>query len=170
MVRHKWAKGRETIFRTTFYPKQLHSHIRLHLLSHTMSSKGRKDKAEQPKLFSAVETNSKLLDLLEITITHDRKAIFIQSLLKVLPTAFSRFDKPPVDLFNIFTGWFGKHDQSETLYPGISAALHHRKTFYLDRRKVKRDFISNICFDWTAEVKNSSFSKVNLLYGDVKRS
>jgi hypothetical protein len=135
-----------------------------------MASKGRKDKAEQPKIFSTVETNSQLLDLLEIAITHDRKAIFIRSLIKVLPGAFARFDKPPVDLFNIFTGWFGKHDQSETLYPGISAALYHRQTFYLDHRKVKRDFISNIGLDWTAEVKNSSFSKVNFLYGDVKRS
>jgi hypothetical protein len=135
-----------------------------------MASKGRKDNAEQPALFSTVETNSKLLDLLEIAITRDRKAIFIQSLLQELPTAFGRFDKPLADLFVIFTGWFGKQGQSAILYPRISAALHHRRSFYLDNRKVKRNFITNIGLDWTAEVKNSSFSKVNLLYGDVKRS
>jgi hypothetical protein len=135
-----------------------------------MASKGRKDKAEQPAVFSTIETNSKLLDLLEIAITPDRKAIFIRSLLQDLPTAFGRFDKPLVDLFIIFTAWFGKHGQSETLYPKITAALHHRQKFYLDHRKVKRDFISNIGLDWTAEVKNSSFSKVNSLYGNVKRS
>jgi hypothetical protein len=128
-----------------------------------MSSKARKAKAAQPILFSTVETNSKLLDLLEIATTHDRKAIFIQSLLEILPTAFARFDKPPVDLFNIFTTWFGNYAQSETLLPGISAALHHRQKYFLDNRKVKRGFICDIGLDWTVEFKTSSISKVNFV-------
>lgn len=135
-----------------------------------MASKARKAKAEQPLIFSTVEENSNLLDLLEIATTNDRKEIFIWSLLEILPTAFARFDKTPADLFNIFTTWFGNYAQSENPLPGISSALHHRQKHFLDNRKVKRGFICDIGLDWTADFKKTSISKVNLLYGDVKKS
>lgn len=136
-----------------------------------MSSRPRKALAEQFIIFSTVETNSQLLDLLEIATTPDRKAIFIQSLLDILPTAFARFDsKPPADLFLIFTTWFGKYPESETLLPGITAALHHRQKYYLENRKLKRGFISDIGLDWTANIKNLSISKVSFLFSDANMS
>lgn len=135
-----------------------------------MATRARKAKFEQLRLFNAVESNHILLDLLEMATTDERKTIFIESLLETLPTgtAFARFDKDPVDLFLIFTTWFGKCDQ--TLFYGISAAIDHRHKYFLDNRNLKRDFISDIGLDWTEEDKKSSLSKVNFLYGVVMKS
>ena len=62
-------------------------------LTHTMASKARKLKAAQSKVFTAVEGNQKLLDLLEIATSTSQKVIFIESLLEILPTAFDHSDK-----------------------------------------------------------------------------
>jgi hypothetical protein len=127
-----------------------------------MSSKGRKLKAAQSTAFTTVENNDKLLDLLEISTSTPRKVIFIKALLEILPTAFDRSDKTdPEELFNVFTSWFGNYVQSNTLFTGISASLRYRQRHFLETRFKKRQFISRIGLDWTADTKSSSFSKVN---------
>jgi len=98
-----------------------------------MSSKARKLKSAQSKVFTAVESNLKLLDLLEIATSTSRKVIFIETLLEILPTAFDRSDKTkPEELFNIFTAWFGNYGDSNTLFTGISAALQHRQHYFIE--------------------------------------
>lgn len=137
-----------------------------------MASKQRKLKAMQAKVFNAVEGNSLLLDLLEIATSAARKTAFIYALLQILPSAFDRLvsDKKPDDLFLVFTAWFGSYDQSNTIYSGIYAALQHRQRYIFESRFKKREFISNIGLDWTADVKSTFFSKVNFPCGVVRES
>lgn len=126
-----------------------------------MASRARKLKFAQSKVFTTVEGNRELLDLLEIATSTSRKVIFINALLEILPTAFDRSDKTnPEELFNVFTAWFGIYGHSNTLFTGISAALQHRQLYFSEMRFKKRQFISDIGLDWTADAKNSSFSKV----------
>jgi hypothetical protein len=96
-----------------------------------MSSKGRKLISLQSRVFTAVEGNPQLLDLLEIATSTARKAIFIESLLKIIPAAFPNSDKNPEELFTLFTTWFGSYAKSNTLYCGINAALKHRQQYFL---------------------------------------
>ena len=135
-----------------------------------MTSRARKVKAEQLRALTAVEDNPKLLDLLEIATSSARKTIFINALIDILPTAFARFDKNPEQRFDIFTAWFGNYDQTNTFYSGIKAALHHRQQYFLETRFKKRQFISDIGLDWTADAKSSFFSKVNSACGVVGES
>ena len=131
--------------------------------SHTMSSKGRKLKSAQSKVFSAVEGNPKLLDLLEVATSTAQKADFVKTLLEILPTAFDRFNnlKTPDELFTLFTGWFGNYEDSEGLFSGIQAAIQHRQKYFLETRFKKRQFISAIGLDWTPDTRSLFFSKVN---------
>jgi hypothetical protein len=141
-------------------------------LSHTMSSK-RKLISHQASVFSAVEGNHELLDLLEIATTTARKNIFIESLLKINPTAFDLHDtgKTSEDLFILFTTWFGSFDQSKTTkFPGITAAVRYKERFFLELRYQKRQFIRDIGLNWTAVDKSSYFSKVNSLSALVEKS
>jgi hypothetical protein len=128
-----------------------------------MSSKTRKLKAQQANLFHVLEGNPKLLDLLETATSSARKAIFIKSLLAVLPTAFAHFDtgKQDEDMFALFTAWYGGFNNSNALFPGISAATEHRKEYLSEKRLKKLQFISDIGLDMSAEDKNLFFSKVN---------
>lgn len=128
-----------------------------------MASRARKLKSVQDKVFNAVEHNPKLLDLLEIASSTARKSIFIDALLKILPTAFAHFDKKPEELFSVFTSWFGNYDHYNTLFPAIYAALQHRQHFLWDNRFKKRQFITDIGLDWTADIKSKFFSEVNSL-------
>jgi hypothetical protein len=142
-----------------------------HQISHIMPkpSKTRKLKAAQSKVFSTVEGNHKLLDLLVTTTSTSQKVIFINALLEILPTAFDRSDKTtPEELFNIFTTWFGNYVESNTNFSGIHTALHHRHRDILERRFKKRQFISEIGLDWTADAKALFYSKVNYVCGDVE--
>ena len=134
-----------------------------------MASKPRKLKSALTKVFTAVEGNPKLLDLLEIATSAARKTIFIDALLEIQPTAFDRSgsEKNSDKLFHIFTAWFGSYAHSKTLFSGIYAALQHRQKYFLETRFMKRQFISDIGLDWTAYAKSSFFSKVNSAYGVV---
>ena len=134
-------------------------------------SKPRKLKAAQSKLFNAVDGNPELLDLLETATSTARKTIFIDALLKILPTAFDRSDKEnPDELFAVFTTWFGSFDDANSLFSGIHAAIEHRGKYFLETRFKKRQFISSIGLDWTADAKSLFFSKVNSAYGVVGES
>ena len=126
-----------------------------------MTSRARMLKAAQFEILTAVEANPQLLDLLEIATSTSRKVIFIKALLEILPTAFDHSDKKNnEELFNVFTAWCGIHSHSNTHFTGISAALQNRKQYFLEMRFKKRQFISDIGLDWTADDKSSSFSKV----------
>jgi hypothetical protein len=127
-----------------------------------MASRPKKLKSEQDKVFNAVEDNHKLLDLLEIASSSARQSIFITALLEILPTAFAHFDKKPEELFLVFTSWFGGYNHSNTLFPGIYAALQHRKQSIWDNRFKKRQLIKDIGLDWTADMKSDFISKVSL--------
>ena len=84
-------------------------------------SKNQKAKAEQSAIFTTVEEDPDLLDLLEIVTSPARKAIFITHLCKSLPGASDQLDgKEPAKQFDIFTTWFGNYDQSYTLFHRIS--------------------------------------------------
>jgi hypothetical protein len=126
-----------------------------------MASKARKLKAHQAKIFNTVENSTILLDLLETSISSARKTIFIQALIRSLPTAFDRFDKEPHLYFDIFTTWFGNYQQSTIHFSRINAALQHRQQYFLETRFKKRQFISDIGLDWTPDDKVTFFSKVN---------
>lgn len=136
------------------------------------NSKARKLKAEQFRIFTTVEDNPKLLDLLEIATTSARKIIFIESLIDVLPltTAFARLEKEPAQLFDIFTIWFGIYPQSDTFFKQVHAALYYRRKYYLDFRSMKRQFISDIGLDWTPHVKSLFFKKVESVCSAVRKS
>jgi hypothetical protein len=133
-----------------------------------MPSKDRRFKSVVGKVFTAVEGNSGLLDLLEIAISTGRKTAFIEALVQILPTAFARYNKQPEELFNLFTSWFGDNSNFSTDFSRIYAALQHRQRYLLDNRFQKRQFISSIGLDWTADAKSSFFSKVNPLCDVVK--
>jgi len=129
-----------------------------------MSSKPRKLKAQQSHVFNAVEQKPILLDLLEIATSSDRKTIFIEALLEFEPTAFVHSDnKKPEDLFKVFTAWFGNYDNSKALFPGIKDALQYRQQYFLERRFIRRQFITKIGLDWTPDDKSNYFSKVNFV-------
>ena len=82
--------------------------------------------------------------------------------MEILPTTFDRSDKTtPGDRFNLFTAWFGAYDHSNTLFTGITAALHHRHQYFMEMRFKKQQFIKEIGLDWTVDAKRSFFSKVN---------
>jgi hypothetical protein len=117
-------------------------------------------KAQQAKVFSAVEANQKLLDLLKIATSPAGKTLFIDSLLEILPTTFDQTDKQPDDLFALFPTWFGNYANSNVLFTGISASLRHRQHYFLENRFKKRQFISDIGLDWTADAKSLFYSKV----------
>jgi hypothetical protein len=134
-----------------------------------MPSKDRRFKSVVRKVFTAVEGNSGLLDLLEIAISTGRKTAFIEALLQTLPTAFDPYNKQPEELFNLFTTWFGINSDFTTDYSQIYAALQHRQRYLLDNRFQKRHFISAIGLDWTADAKSSFLSKVNPLCDVVRK-
>jgi hypothetical protein len=124
-----------------------------------MPSKAEKLKSAQSSIiFPFVEANPRLLDLLEIATSPARKAIFINSLIAFLPTAFATFDKTPEQLFNIFTAWYGYYDQ---ICPGIDAALNRKQEYILETRFNKRIFFVDIGLDWTPDLKSAFFSKVS---------
>jgi hypothetical protein len=127
-------------------------------------SNARKLKAEQLRLFTAVEASQSLVDLLEISTSSARKAIFIDSVIEVLPNAFARFDKSQphwqAALFDIFTAWFGKLDHSNNFW-GIRAALISRHQYFISNRFHKKEFIRDIGLNWTPDEKTSFFEKVN---------
>ena len=104
--------------------------------------------------------NPELLDLLEISTTAAQKSIFITAFLKFLPTAFDWLDKKPDDPFSLFTIWFEGYADSKSLYSCIYAALQHRQRYLLETRFQKRQFITHISLDWTADDKSTFFSKV----------
>jgi hypothetical protein len=126
-----------------------------------MTSKSRKAKAREAKLFSTVEGSPKLLDLLQIATTTPRKATFIQPLLDTLSSAFGSFDKQPDDLFTHFTTNFGTFHHSDTCFPQTAAALEHRLKNIEDNRFKKREFISDLGLDWDAKKKSKFLSNVN---------
>jgi hypothetical protein len=130
-----------------------------------LPAKTRKLISQQSYVLSTVENNPKLLDLLEIATSTAQKAAFIECLLDDLSitTPFSRFDKTPNELFDIFTAWFGHYAKSEELFYGIYSALQYRQRFFLDMRAQKRQFIREIGLNWTSDVKSSYFSKVSFV-------
>lgn len=134
-----------------------------------MSSKARKLKSLQSRVFSAVENNSQLLVLLESATSTTQKTVFIKALLTIYPTAFLGFSKMdnPDELFTVFTAWFGSYADSTTLFSGINAALKRRHQYIFENRYKKRQFIHDIGLDWTADAKALFFSKVNSLCGVV---
>jgi hypothetical protein len=127
------------------------------------SSKDRKVKAHQAKVFKTVESNPTLLDLLETATSSARKTIFIKAVIDDFKTAFVDFKsgKNLEDLFLLFTAWFGSFDESNTTYPGIYAALQHRKNYFSEHRSQKLQFLTDIGLDWTADIKASFLSNVN---------
>jgi hypothetical protein len=128
-------------------------------------SKNRKAKAEQSAIFTTVEEDPELLDLLEIATSPARKAIFIAQLRKSLPGAFDRFDgKEPAKQFDIFTTWFGNYHQSHTLFLRISGALHQRQRYFLQNRFSKRQFSTSIGLDWTDDDKSAFLGKIRVVY------
>lgn len=136
-----------------------------------MSSNARKLISQQATVFRAVENSPELLELLEIATTSPRKIIFIESLLEILPTAFDPHAKKCEDLFIVFNTWFGIYHKSNTThFAGISAALEHRKKYFLELRHKKRQFIQDIGLDWTAEDKSKYISAVNSLSALVGKS
>jgi hypothetical protein len=130
-----------------------------------MASRARKEKSKKDKAFNAVEDNPKLLDLLEIAISTARKSIFIEALKKILPNAFAQTAGDP---FALFTYWFSSYQHSDTLFPGIYAALELRQQYLWDNRFKKQQFINDIGLDWTEDIKSDFFSKVNSLCNVVK--
>lgn len=126
-----------------------------------MASKARKIKAHQAKIFNTIENNTILLDLLETSISSAWKTIFIEALIRSLPTAFDHFGEPHL-LFDIFTTWFGNHSQSSLQFSRIDAALQYRQQYFLETHFKKWQYISKIGLDWTSDDKDTSFqSKVN---------
>lgn len=124
-------------------------------------SKLRRIKADMSTIFSTVESNPMLLDLLEIATSDARKIIFIKKLIAILPTAFSSLNECAVlSKFDIFTIQFGSYNQSTTIFSRVAAAIYRRKHYFLETRYKKREFISDIGLDWTPDTKSSFFSKV----------
>ena len=132
-----------------------------HPMTSKMTSKSRRAKAREAKLFSAVEGSTKLLDLLQMATTTPRKATFIQSLLDTLSSAFGSSDKQPDDLFTHFTTNFGTFHNSDTCFPQTAAALEHRLKNIEDNRFKKREFLSDLGLDWDAKEKSKFISNVN---------
>ena len=124
-----------------------------------MASKARRLKHKQYQVFTAVENHPNLLDMLEIATSPARKVIFIDSLLKVLPTAFHHLgNKSSEDLFSLFTAWFGEYPDSKTNFSRINAAIQHRQKNFLENRYKKRRFLTELGLDWTEEDKSVFFS------------
>jgi hypothetical protein len=137
-----------------------------------MSSKNRKMKSAASKIYTAVENDPNLLNLLEITTSTGEKSNFIKALLKTLPTAFSASDRSSKDfegLFKLFVAWFGDYPEFTTDFSRVNAALNHRLRYKMDNRTQKRSFIRAIGLDWTADDKSSFFSQVNAVYDVVRR-
>jgi hypothetical protein len=124
-----------------------------------MSSKSRKAQSHQEKVFRVVEGSPKLLDLLENATSTPKKAIFIGSLLEILPSAFDTSGDH--DPFANFTLTYGAFPNSKTRFPGTAAAIQHRQENIEDNRFKKREFISDIGLDWTAKDTTKFLSKVN---------
>ena len=137
-----------------------------------MTSKNRKTKSAAPKIYTAVENNPDLLNLLEITTSTGEKSNFIKALLKTLPTAFSALDRSSKNferLFNLFVSWFGDYPDFTTNFSRVNAALNHRLRYKMENRSQKQSFIRAIGLDWTAGDKSSFFSQVNAVYDVVRR-
>jgi hypothetical protein len=137
-----------------------------------MASKTRKLRIQQNQVFTAVENNPNLLDMLEIATSPARKIIFIDTLVKGLPTAFHHFgNKSSDDLFKLFTTWFGEYPDSKTIFCGINAAIQHRQQYFLEKRYQKRLFLTELGLDWTKEDKSIFFStEVISVYGFIGKS
>jgi hypothetical protein len=119
---------------------------------------------QQSKVLSTVENDPYLLDLLAVATSSSRRTIFIEALIKELPEAFSQFSKEPVQLFAIFTSWFGKFNNAHTLFSGTSAALKARQQYFMENRFNKRQFISAIGLDWTSVQKATFLSTVQVIH------
>lgn len=128
-------------------------------------SKNRKARAEQSAIFTTVEEDPDLLDLLEIATSPARKVVFISHLRKSLPGAFDRFDgMESAKQFDIFTTWFGNYDQSHNLFRRISGALYQRQQYFLQNRFSKRQFSTSIGLDWTNDEKSAFLGKIRIVY------
>ena len=127
------------------------------------TSKARKFKSAVFKVFTALEGNPGLLDLLEVATSTGRMTAFMVALLDFLPgpTVFDRYDKKPEDLCNLLTAWFRDYSDFTTHFSGINAALQDRQRYVLETRFKKRHFITAIGLDWTADAKSTFFSQVN---------
>ena len=124
-------------------------------------SKNQKAKAEQSAIFTTVEEDPDLLDLLETATSPARKAIFIAHLHKSLPGAFDQFDaKEPAKQFEIFTTWFGNYDQSHTLFCDISGVLYQWQQYFLQNQFSKRQFSTSISLNWTNDNKSAFLGKI----------
>lgn len=124
------------------------------------------------KIYTAVENDSDLLNLLKITTSTGEKSNFIKALLKTLPTAFSPSDRSTKDfegLFKLFVSWFGDYPDFTTDFSRVNAALKHRLRDKMDNRSQKRSFIRAIGLDWTADDKSLFFSQVDSVYDVVRR-
>lgn len=128
-----------------------------------MASRARRLERRQNYVFSALENNPVLLDLLEIASSTATKPLFTKALLDNFPDAFSNCDQDPETIFRVFTSWFSSYDKSHTSFPGISTALQQRQHRIWDNRSMKRQFITDIGLDWTAKYKSTFFSEVKFL-------
>lgn len=130
--------------------------------SHRSRNERGKAKAEQTKLFQTVEDNPTLLDLLETATSPARQTIFIETLLETGPTALTDLKptKSSVDLFLLFTTWFGCYSGSNTQFQGIQAAVQHRKKYFMEKRYHKKEFMFDIGLDWSADIRDDFISRV----------
>ena len=137
-----------------------------------MASKERKSIPQQKQVFTAVEDSPVLLDMLEIATSPELKVIFIETLVKALPSAFHRTgNKSSEDLFRLFTTWFGQYADSKTIFSKIDAAIRHRQQFFMENRFNKRVFVKEIGLDWTEEKKSDFFStKVTSIYDLIMKT
>jgi hypothetical protein len=137
-----------------------------------MSSKDRKSIPQQKQVFTAVENSPVLLDMLEIATSPERKIIFIDTLVKALPSAFHRTgNKSSEDLFMLFTAWFGQYADSKTIFSKIYAATRHRQQFFMENRYNKRLFVKEIGLEWTEDNKSDFFStKVTSIYDLIMKT
>ena len=136
-----------------------------------MASRGRKTISLHAQVFSTVEGNPTLLDLLEITTSDARKTEFIKALLKIMPNAFPKkfSGNNYVQVFQIFLTWFGQPGNSET-FSGINFSIQLRQRYIFDQRFKKQQFITDIGLDWTENTTSHFISKVNSPYDAVRKS
>ena len=129
-----------------------------------MRSQISREKAHHLTVFSTIEANSHLLDLLAIATTPQSKAFFISALIKVLPGAFADHADQPDQLFIILTTWFGKYRRthSDQLH-AITSAFDIRQDRRLLHRNKKVNFIKEIGLNWDSATKQEFLSNIKVI-------
>lgn len=117
-------------------------------------------------IFSIVDNNPLLLDLLEIATSPPGKVVFIETLVQHLPPGYLQSalphsdNKSPQELFKLFTSSLGEVPDYKTTYSRIAAAVEHRKKYFLEYRHKYRAFLFQVGLDWTEARKRAILAQV----------